>query len=373
MTDPEASQKRKFYRSDPIADFIFQKLRLSPVSFGLLSVLLAIGIYLFVAWVSDTLWTKPGQTGLLQDPIPWVLIFLICPVVYGYYLWSFEAIDHVIRNLEASDVLETDSDEIDKISYQAYSQKWRKLITISSSVIFSIFVFSTRQGLKNSWTSSASLPIATVTIATLVTVYMGTTVVLNFITNIWILHQILGKKGVKLNINPLHPDRCGGLQALSDYALKTAYLVAVLGILIGAMEYQYITQGVGTEYWFVHLTIPMYILLSIACFFGPLLAAHRGMQTAKRELLHQIARQFQTDYELIHNSLQGDAKALKEGSEKIKEIRAFYSLTDEFPVWPFDVQTFRRFLLTVPAPLLPILAGALQKLFSMLLKKWGIG
>jgi hypothetical protein len=92
------------------------------------------------------------------------------------------------------------------------------------------------------------------------------------------------------------------------------------------------------------------------------------MKRAKEGLLHEIARQFQTDYSQIRTSLTGDAETLKTGSEKIKELRAFYTLTDEFPVWPFDVQTFRRFLLTVPAPLLPLI----PKLIEALLKKWGV-
>ncbi len=96
------------------------------------------------------------------------------------------------------------------------------------------------------------------------------------------------------------------------------------------------------------------------------------MSRAKEELLREIARQFHADYSQIHSSLTGDAETLKKGAEKIKELRAFYSLTNEFPVWPFDVQTFRRFLLTVPAPFLPLLIGILRKLIEVFLRKWGI-
>ncbi|NJR65957.1 MAG: hypothetical protein HC772_12555 [Leptolyngbyaceae cyanobacterium CRU_2_3] len=213
-----------------------------------------------------------------------------------------------------------------------------------------------------------------ITVATFGVIYIGSVLVLNLIANIWILHCIFEEelKQKELKVNPLHPDRCGGLRSLSDYALKTAYLAAVLGIMVGFIEFQFITRGTGQIYWFVHLIIPLDILLSITCFFGPLLAAHRGMRRAKENLLDEIAKQFQTDYSKIHSSLTGDAETLKKGAEKIKELRAFYDLTNEFPVWPFDVQTFRRFLLTVPAPFLPLLLGILKKLAGVFLKKWGI-
>lgn len=377
MTIIKTLQKRNLYRFDPIAFLLLEKFRLAPVTFGLWSMAGGSGLYLLTAWASDTLWSKPGQMGLLQDWFPWIWVLFIVPVVLGYYLWSFQAIDRVIQELEASDVLEIDATEIEainQIALRGYQSKWRKLLALGSAIIFSIFVFMTRFGLSNSWTSSHLLPILMITVATFVVVYMGSVLVLNLMTNIWILHHILKREleRKEFNVNPLHPDRCGGLRSLSSYALKTAYLVAVLGIMVGFIEYQFILRGSGQANWFVHLIVPLHVLLSIVCFFGPLLAAHRGMKRAKEELLREIAKQFQADYSQIHSSLVGDAEALKKGSEKIKELRAFYTLTNEFPVWPFDVQTLRQFLLTVSAPFLPLLLGILQKLLGVFLKQWGI-
>lgn len=366
MTNHNSLQKRSFYRSDPVASLLIEKLHLSPVSFGLLLIAIVAGLSLLIAWLSNTLWSKPGQVGLLQDWFPWIWLLFINPVVAGYYLWSFQALDNVIQDLEASDVVDTDKSEIDQITLNPYYQRWRKFLALGSATSYSIVVFITQPSLKNNWYSSGLLPTLSVTIATFAMVYLGSMLVLNLITNVWVLHRILGKK--ELNVNPLHLDRCGGLRPLSDYSLKTAYLAAVLGIMVGFIEYQFITQGVGRVYWFVHLIIPLHVALSMACFFGPLIAAHRGMKKAKDEILHEIARQFQADYSQIHANLAGDAETFKKGTEKIKELRAFYTLTDEFPVWPFDVQTFRRYLLTVPTPLLPLL----PKLIRPLLKKWGI-
>lgn len=377
MKTVELLPKLKLYRFDPVACFLLEKIRFSPPIFGLSVIPIGTGIYLTTAWLSDTLWSKPGQMGLLQDWFPWIWVLFIVPVVLGYYLWSFEAIDKLIRDLVASEVLDINESEVEEfkqIAFSAYKPKWRKLLALSSAVVFSIFVCVTRFGLKNSWTGSHPIPIAMITVATFVVVYMGSILVLNLIMNIWILHCTLKREldRREFNVNPLHPDRCGGLRSLSNYALKTAYLAAVLGIMVGFIEYQFLLRGTGQNYWFIHLIIPLDILLSVACFFGPLLAAHRGMRRAKEELLREIAKQFQTDYSQIHSGLAGDAETLKKGSEKIKELRSFYTLTDEFPIWPFDVQTFRRFLLTVPAPILPLIIGILKKMIETLLKRWGI-
>ncbi|MEH1840705.1 MAG: hypothetical protein V7L20_18590 [Nostoc sp.] len=364
------SHKRNLHRFDPVAYLVIEKFRLSPLTFGLLAAITATVVYFFTAWISDTLWSKDEQMGLLGDWIPWLVGLFINPITLGYYLWSFQAINKVIQELEKSDVLEIDFFQIDQFVLNLYSQKWRKLSALASALFFSTIVFITRPKLEESWTSSSLLPKLTVTIATFAVVYMGSILVLNLITNIWIFYRILGNKD--LDINPLHPDRCGGLRCLSDYSLKTAYLVGVLGILIGVIEYQAITQNVGKGFWFVHLVIPLYIFTSMGCFFGPLLAANSGMKRAKEESLHKIARQFRADYSGIYTSLAEDTEAFKKKSEKIQQLRTLYTLTDELPVWPFDIKTFRRYLLTVPTPVIGFLTGVFKKLLINLLNHQGI-
>lgn len=372
------SRKLNLYRFDPVAYLLHEELRLSPFLLGLLAIISGTIIYLLTAWVSKTLWPNPNTSAkeLFEDWFPWIWVFFIVPIVLGYYLWSFQAISEVIQDLETSDVVDIDESELVEINQtilNIYKSRWRKFLALSSAAIFSIFVYITRNDLSNSWTSSHPLPRVMLTTITFAVVYMGSVLVLNLISNIWILHHILQRELERqdFKVNPLHPDQCGGLRCLSDYALKTAYLAAILGIMVGFIEYQFISQGNKID-WYVHLIIPLDILLSIICFFGPLLAAHTGMRRAKDELLLEISKQFQADYSHLHSSLKNDAKTLRKGADKIKELQSFYSVTNDFPVWPFDVRTFRRFLITISSPVLPILVGIFSKMISLLLKKWGI-
>lgn len=359
-------QENNLCCSDPIAYLLSQKLRLSPLSAGLWSVAIAVIFSLLTALVSNTLWFKTGHRGLLQDPIPWIAAILINPVVVGYYLWSFRAINSVIKNLDESNVLEIDISKIERISSTLYYRRWRNLLALGSGVCISIAVFVTQPRLSKSWTSSGLLPNLSITVATLIVVYMGSILILNLIDNIQILHSILKNK--KLNVNPLHPDRCGGLRPLSDYSLKTAYLITLLGFWISVISYQTITQSTKQDYWYIYSIVIVYIFLSLTCFFGPLLTAHRGMEKAKEDVLHEIARQFQADYLEIHSSLTEDAETLKKRTEKVRELRTFYTMTNEFPVWPFDVQIFRQYLLSVTTPLLSLLIGLLQKYLETVFK-----
>ncbi|NJR65956.1 MAG: hypothetical protein HC772_12550 [Leptolyngbyaceae cyanobacterium CRU_2_3] len=118
MTSSAQSQELRLYRFDPVANLLIGKYKLSPLGFGILAIVCGTGLYLFTAWLSNTLWSKPGQMGLLQDWFPWVWVLFINPVVSGYYLWSFQALDQVIQDLKESGVLDTNESkngEIEKM------------------------------------------------------------------------------------------------------------------------------------------------------------------------------------------------------------------------------------------------------------------
>ncbi len=228
-----------------------------------------------------------------------------------------------------------------------------------AAVLFTVFVARTRS--HYGWTS-LPIPGLLITSLTFPTVFIGSILVCNLICNNLILHELIQielRRG-SFNVNPLHPDRCGGLRSLSDYSLKTAYLAAVLSVMVGLIELQIIMSG-RTPPLYVHLTIPLTVILSFICFFGPLLTAHKGMRQAKDSLLQDIAKQFSLEYDEIHASLLGNAEALSNGTEKIKSLREFYSLTDSFPVWPFDTRNSQRFIVSILGPLIPTIYTVMTK------------
>lgn len=358
-------QDKDFYSADPLARWLIDKYSLKPIGFGLISILIASAIYLLVAAITQTVILDGNYLGLLQDWFAWVWICLLNPVIFGYYLWSFKAIYHLIQYLDKTDIVDVSEEEINFV-LSPYQQKWRKFLALGIAIAFGIWYFSVQKNVHN-WTGSdGGLPALTGAVNGAAIFYSGTILVLTLISNVWVLHTLLGSK--KLNINPLHPDRCGGLSPLSQYSLNTAYLVAIFGMMITLSNYQFITQGISQKYWYFNLIIVIYIPLSLVCFFGPLLAARKGMKKAKEELLGEIAKQFQLDYRRAYTSLSGDAELLKKESAKLQELRSLYTLTNEFPVWPFDVTTLRQYLLSVATPLFPLLIKSGEYLFKTIFK-----
>jgi hypothetical protein len=170
------------------------------------------------------------------------------------------------------------------------------------------------------------------------------------IVTIWGLWQVFRR--FEISPHPLHPDRCGGLRAINDYAVGFTYVIATAGIGVGLMVYSTVRRESSLSPDMALLTA-IYVIVALLCFFLPPWTAHAAMDRAKRKLLSDISRQFQYDYAQATARLGSEADELQIRVDKVKNLHALYEMTDAFPVWPFDTATLRRFLVTITAPLIP--------------------
>ncbi|MEH2421869.1 MAG: hypothetical protein V7K48_13395 [Nostoc sp.] len=60
-------QEQDFYRTDPVARWLIDKCQLTPVSLGMLSIVITSGLYLIAATATKTLILHEKHLGLLQD------------------------------------------------------------------------------------------------------------------------------------------------------------------------------------------------------------------------------------------------------------------------------------------------------------------
>ena len=251
------------------------------------------------------------------------------------------------------------------------------VIALPISVVFFFFLYTKE---SSGGDPVFIVPIIGHSLAFLLGTYMAIMLILALITNIWTLHQVFKER----EINIAHPLRYSGLNALSEYSLKTVYLAAMFALMIALFIYRYgnfnlceigaldihlfkieSLQGlcqIRLYYLMVYIGFPLYVIVAFSCFFLPLYTAHQRMNEAKEKLLNSIAIRYQENYERAKAEVD-DAKVLAEEISRIKGIQEFYDLTDQFPVWPFDFPTLRNFFFsmatTTLAVLSPILTGYL--------------
>jgi hypothetical protein len=288
----------------------------------------------------------------MNDWVWWIWSLLFTPVTAGYYLWSSNAIDGVLRRLQQSEVVPVQEDDIKAIRGY-FAKPWRRVLSFSVLLLVGVLYFISRNQFSGFAGSSLLTKLGT-SFTYAVLSYFIAMLISNLVLNFWSIRRVV--QGKSLNINPLHPDKSGGLKVLSDYSIKVVYLNAVFGILASVTGYRLVNQGyVGAAV----LGVIFYVGVATVSFFSPLSTAHAEMDHAKTQLLLKLGKQFWDDYLSAHNAISGDAESLKDELAKIKQLQELYELTNNFPVWPFDTTTLRRFFITISSPLIPPLIGLL--------------
>lgn len=335
-----------FYGNDVLARFLIDRLHLTPIKFALISIAVAVVYGLIFSWIGGVLMT------FLQDWTVWIWQLFFIPILMGYYLWGSNAMAGIIQDLRKSNTVEISDSDV-SVALRLYLKPSRIILSCVAAVISSALYFMNRSDVASSWTSDG-IPRITSTIGFAVGAYMVSMLIFTLLMNIYVLRQILNNK--EFHIDPLNPDRCGGLKALSEYSLKTAYLAAVFGLAIVLTLYRF--KGTDWYYWLM-LGVPFYIAVASLCFFAPLMTAHRKMMEAKEKLLSNIARQFKADNLHAQEKLNGDAQKLKDAVEKVQQTQTLYDLTDQFPVWPFNITTLQKFFISLTTPLAASILGLL--------------
>lgn len=157
----------------------------------------------------------------------------------------------------------------------------------------------------------------------------------------------------EVKIQPLHPDKCGGLSPLGNFSLRISVAGVIVGIsvLFGVFTniYQY-NQNVYSPPNI--LMFSGYIVGLAIVFFIPLLAANKGMKAAKGRTLQLISDKFNSVMD-IAMKMDNENDSRKQ-MEYIQNLEHLYNLAKKMPVYPFNTANIMKFLYSVFWPLILI-------------------
>ncbi len=338
----------------------------SPLQVGLVIYALALLSSFLIALFAGTLIPAPdsNRTALLADEFYLISETIMLPVVWGYYLWITTAPTKVITSLQTAGVLSARSQDIDRAK-KTLSNRWLTGVAVLLAFAAAAVYYTQYADFSPLVWYNSSLFFVFIRSAVVIlpTAFAGCALILRGVTNVLVFRDIL--KGVR--VNPLHPDRAGGLLPLGQYALKTTYIIALAGIVAALAEYRAIQNGTFATATFFHLAIVVYIIAAPISFFAPLGTARSAMQEAKNRLILRISTQFNQDFSSAYGELEGSVDKLKESLEKIEQLQKMQKLTESFPIWPFDVETIRRFTLAITSPLVAIALSILSDFLARLI------
>ncbi|NJD77985.1 MAG: hypothetical protein FIB08_12980 [Candidatus Methanoperedens sp.] len=164
---------------------------------------------------------------------------------------------------------------------------------------------------------------------------------------------------VQFTPQPLHPDGAGGLSIIGKTGMAFTIPLTIVGILIAT------SFLLHEEKMYSFINISSILILTVFAFFVffyPLYTAHKAMKKSKKELLDSISKE-------INNALIQIEIMLKDSSNKhmniynrLYNLKYYYEIVNNMPVWPYDIKTLSSFITTFLIPLgMAILPNLINK------------
>lgn len=339
-----------FYMGDRLARFILVR-GWSPLQVALSIYGLALLSSFLIAWTAGTLFPNQTALALLEDEFYFLSETIMVPVIWGYYLWICQAPANVLTELAEADVLEPRAEDVNRAKEILENHWVIGAVILIAGLASLIYYLQYADFFPLLWYNTRLEFLLLRSILVIFpTAFAGCSLLARGIINVLVFKRVL--RGV--NVNPLHPDRAGGLLPLGQYALRTTYLIALAGIVAALAEYSAIQKGTFSTATFFHLAILVYVIAAPVTFFAPLGTARNAMRVAKDSLMLRISKQFNKDFPLALQGLEESADELKENLAKLEQLQKLQELTESFPVWPFDIETIRRFALAITSPIFAI-------------------
>ncbi|MGB2987250.1 MAG: hypothetical protein WBE26_15380 [Phycisphaerae bacterium] len=171
-----------------------------------------------------------------------------------------------------------------------------------------------------------------------------------------------------VKMNPFHSDRCGGLAPIGQIGIRNQYLLAVAGVNIAVAV---ITLKIfGTKIspqmaLLIAVAGVVYLVLGPFAFLAPLLPFRRVMREQKESFQKTIHNKLGQEYRQIVTRLP-EEDIPTEAYKSLDTLRELKQIADQAPVWPFDLQTRRKFL---SAYAVPVFTFVLALIVPIILRK----
>jgi hypothetical protein len=292
----------------------------------------------------------------------YIQLSLGIPTVIIVLARYFNKLPRVILKLSLSenvDISKNEYNEFIEFAQSKYKKKIFVLLPLLAGFIISfIGTLSYILGTTESWNSNSTASLGT---------YAGWSItpfvfflyycIALILVRISITFIILKKYfEFPFKIQPLHPDKCGGLSPLGSLSLSLNIGTFLFGIICALGIYASIHNMGLPWYHYVHFLIIIgYFVGAYLLFFLPLKSAHQKMKNAKNEAIQILNQRFN----VINNKLVTDIKNSKELSRKeydnLEIIRELYNMASKMPVYPYDFHTVTSFLGSTIAPIIFIL------------------
>ena len=302
---------------------------------------------------------------------PNVAIFWVAlPLVFGFYPWVVRMSGSIYEQLRDDGALVNQAlgikngcvgSAVESIKDMTCHRYW-SYVALIVAVIAQTILFTA--GFGTEWEKIPGigrdiwLSVAIATPLNILAWYVITMMVGRYIATVIGLSKFFSSGLVM--IRPWHPDRCGGLGTISNYALRMTWFIAACGVtvlLFAYVSFILLLEGdaglIVRDPW-IWFNVLLYVVLAPSVFFMTLGAAHNAMRNAKRDQLQLVSDRLDAEFQEVREKIAVPDGDFPGSVTRIKGLSELYEITRSFPIWPFDLLTIRRFGAAVFAPFVTV-------------------
>ncbi len=233
---------------------------------------------------------------------------------------------------------------------RAYNNRYVTLTAIVLAIGFSVYNYFLKRGC---WLGVGG---------GLAAIYARIWITLNFyfillilykcMVTVWGIRKIMG---LKIDVQPMHPDKCGGFRAIGQLALTIYYFVLIIMVLFALLV---IFDPFAREQPLYLVLYLLFYLLGSWLAYVSIANVNRHMSSRKKEVLERLNLAFNKRYKRISEG-GNDCPFRMEFANDIPALYNLYQIVNRMPVWPFDVASIVRYAIIYALPLTFFLLDAL--------------
>jgi uncharacterized membrane protein len=319
---------------------------------GLRNTLIAVASAIFVGALSGaTEWySYRGESYfgsyLLVDALS---AFVLTPLIVGVYLALPDLTSRLLRRLREDRII----DAIPNREREAVSElRWfnhRMLVLAAAALAGPYFALALVIEDKDLGPPIGILVVMALALRAAL-VYLAVVAVLRLVIASRTVGRIL--RDQPLHIQPLHPDRCGGLWIVGRLFNLMLNVAAVLGgvalCIIPVLRGTPVEPVRRPE---LYLLAAFYVGLLPSAFLNLLWRPHQLLEAARSELLKPMAREFHAVISAATPSVADDVTRLAARADSLSQIaKQIQMLQEVWPAWPLRVKRLRAVIVTAILP-----------------------
>lgn len=307
-------------------------------------------VTILLGGMTGLLFDKSYSPAMSRDFLALINIGLITPLGAAALLNLYSKIDRFISTLMLDNALKTTPDRVEEIAHKAqrlYENKTVVVLAFLTSLLINAYILVSY---KTAWFGiNGGVTSFYFRIFVVCNYYMVILIPFKCGVTLWLLRKV---SSLKLNFQPMHPDKCGGLKVMGSLSVALNYF---LGIVLLFLSLVAIFEPDSLKNILFVGTFILFILASFLILAFGLSKTHKQMSSEKEKLLLRLHQEFQRTHEVFAADL-GTRKYSKDNALKIQSLNFLYQLAEQMPVWPLDVHSISRFITTISVPIATFIA-----------------